>query len=485
MARPEAKTRKDLIDPAIARAGWRLSDRTQVDVEIPVDGHDAAPTNGISDYVLLRENGEILAVVEAKKTTHEPRLAQQQLAHYLTEIAKHQSFPPFGFMTNGIDIHFWERASGDPRPVRGFFSRDDLKQLLELQQTRTPLASTSINTSIINRPYQFEAVKRISEAIEGNGKRKALLVMATGTGKTRTAMALIDIFLRANRARNILFVADRDALVEQALSDGFERHIPNEPCVRILSSNLAQVKTSRLFAVTLQTLSNVCQEFTPGFFDLIVFDEVHRSIFNKYDDVLDYFDGYMIGLTATPADFIDRNTFLKFDCFDGKPTFLYTYEQAIEEKYLVSFDLYRAVTQFQREGIRGYKLSEEDRNALIEQGFDPDDINFEGTQLEKDVTNRDTLRRQWEEIIRVCHKDKSGQYPGKTIVFAMTQEHAVRLQVAFEECIPSGPAWHKSSPTNRSIAARRLTLSRNRISRESPSLLTCWKQALTYRRPSI
>lgn len=436
MKKPEQATRKALIDPAIERAGWRLDDLSQVDIELPVDGHDAAPWNGVTDYVLFRENGEILAIIEAKKASFEPRLAQQQLAHYLTEIAKRQSFEPFGFLSNGVNMHFWDRQSGDPRPVRGFFSRDDLKRMLELRTTRRELTAGQINTSIINRPYQIEAIKRLAYAFEIEKRRKTLLVMATGTGKTRTAMALIDLFSRSNQARNILFVADRDALVEQALGDGFERHIPSEPCVRIRSTNIAEVRSARLFAVTLQTLSNVFDQFTPGFFDLIVFDEVHRSIFNKYDEVLDYFDARMVGLTATPADFLDRNTFLKFDCFDQIPTFLYTYDQAIAERYLVDFRLYKAETRFQREGIRGYRLGEDERNLLIEQGFDPDDIDFAGTQLEKDVTNRDTLRRQWEEIISVCHRDQSGQYPAKTIVFAMTQEHAVRLQRAFEEMYP-------------------------------------------------
>ncbi len=439
MPKPEEIARKQLIDPAIAKAGWNLSDKTQVDIEIPVDDHDAESWNGVTDYVLLRENGEVLAVVEAKKTTHEPRLAQQQTEHYITEIAKHQSFRPVAFLTNGIDIHFWDSAAAPPCLVRGFFSRTDLERLLGLRQNQTRLSNGSVDTGIVNRDYQLEGVKRICEAFEDQGKRKTLLVMATGTGKTRTAMAIIDLFIRANQARHILFVADRDALVEQAIESGFEKYIPSEPCERITSSNIDDVKTNRLFAVTLQTLSNVLERFTPGFFDLIIFDEVHRSIYNKWDDVLDYFDGRMIGLTATPAGFIDRNTFLKFDCFDGTPTFLYTYEQAIEDGYLVDYRLYRAETNFQQEGIRGYQLSEEDRNALIEQGNDPDDINFEGTELEKSVTNRDTLRRQWQEIMDVCYKDQSGQMPGKTIVFAMTQEHAVRLCTAFEEMNPQWP----------------------------------------------
>jgi type I site-specific restriction endonuclease len=256
-------------------------------------------------------------------------------------------------MTNGIDIHFWDSLVAPPRPGRGFFSRDDLERLLNLRNPRISTVGVTINTAIVNRDYQLEAVKRICEAFEKEGKRKSLMVMATGTGKTRTAMAIIDVLIRANQARKVLFVADRDALVRQAIEDGFEKRLPAEPCERIASENVNTVTTNRFYAVTFQTLSNVFEQFTPGFFDLVVFDEAHRSIFNKWDEVLDYFDGRMIGLTATPANFIDRNTFLRFDCFDGTPTFLYTYEQAIEDGYLVDYQLYSAETRFQREGIRG------------------------------------------------------------------------------------------------------------------------------------
>ena len=179
-------------------------------------------------------------------------------------------------------------------------------------------------------------IRRVAEVFE-HGKRKALIVMATGTGKTRVAMSLVELFLRSNWARRILFVADRDALVDQALTEGFQAHIPDEPSTRIYSHHLDTA--NRLYVVTLQTLSNCFQQFTPAFFDLIIFDEVHRSIFNKWNEVLTYFDARMIGLTATPAGFIDRNTFNEFDCFDGAPTFLYGLEEAIKEGYLVDFDL--------------------------------------------------------------------------------------------------------------------------------------------------
>ncbi len=432
----EAETRKEMIDPALERAGWNLRNHAQVGIEIPVDGYDQEPWNGVTDYCLYRANGEVIAVVEAKRTSHDPRLAQQQAEHYVAEIHKHQSFQPFAYLANGTDIYFLDAGAAPKRMVYGFATPDDLERLLFLRQQQKPLSSIAIDNRITDRPYQHEAVRRVCEAFDA-GKRKALLVMATGTGKTRTTMSIIDVFLRANQARTILFVADRDALVEQAKTDGFEKFLPNEPCDRIYSHTID--KTKRLYAVTLQTLSQCFEQFSPAFFDLIIFDEVHRSIFNKFNEVLQYFDGRMIGLTATPAQFIDRDTFRVFDCGDGKPTFLYLYKQAIEEGYLVDYTLYAAQTHFQRQGIRGIDLSDEDRNQLIEQGFDPDEIDFEGTQLEKDVSNKDTLRRQWEEIMGQCFYDQSGQLPGKTIVFAMTQEHALRLQDTFDEMYPQFP----------------------------------------------
>ena len=451
----EAQTRKNLIDPALAQAGWNVTDSNQVGTEIPVDGFDPrawqqleknlrnirerekiAEINlpaGISDYVLYQSNGEIIAVVEAKKTSIDPRLAQAQTEFYVKEIEKRQSFRPFGFMTNGKEIYFWDVGNAPKRLVHGFFSPKDLEELKYIREHQTPLSEASVNLEITNRAYQLEAIQRVAEAFE-KGKRQVLLTMATGTGKTRTAMSLVDVFLKSNQAQRILFVADRVPLVQQALEEGFKEHLPDEPATRIYTHKIE--RTSRLYVSTLQTLNNCFREFSPAFFDVIIFDEVHRSIFNKWNDVLQYFDGRMIGLTATPAGFIDRNTFTEFGCPDGIPTFLYSYEEAIKDGYLVDYDLYKAHTRFQRKGIRSVDLSEEERNTLIDLGLDPDEIDFSGTELEQKVSNRDTLREQWEEFWEVCQKDESGQLPGKTIVFAMTQGHAVRLESVFEEMYP-------------------------------------------------
>jgi type I restriction enzyme R subunit len=455
MERSEARTRQDLIDPALRQAGWNVEDARQVGKEIPVDEFDPAAwkslqrklkdlgvsyagdlPSGVTDYALYRPNGEIIAVVEAKRMSTDPRLAEAQAEFYVTELEKRQSLRPFAFLSNGRETFFWDVGRAVKREVAGFFSPEDLERLLYLRQAGTLLSAAPINPAITDRVYQQEAIRRVCEAFE-RGKRRALLVMATGTGKTRVAISLTDVFLRSNQARRILFVADRDALVRQAKTDNFEKFLPDEPCTRIVTHRIDPTK--RLYAVTLQTLSNCFRQFTPGFFDLIIYDEVHRSIFNQWNEVLQYFDGRMVGLTATPAAFIDRNTFLEFDCPDNVPTFVYSYPQAVADGYLVDYSLYVAKTAFQRKGIRGVDLSEEERNALLEQGIDPDELDFSGTDLETRVSNRDTLRKQWEEIWDVCLKDQSGQLPGKTIVFAITQDHALRLADVFEQMYPQFP----------------------------------------------
>ena len=430
----EAETRYSLIDPQLQRAEWNIVDHTQVQTEIPVAGYDATPSPGFTDYCLYRTNGEVLAVVEAKRTSREPRVGRQQVLEYVTTIEKTQSFRPFAFMANGEDIFFWDSADSADRHVAGFFSRDNLERLLFLKQNRKPLSSIQIKDSIVNRSYQTEAIRRISEAIEKKKKRKALLVMATGTGKTRTTMALIDVFLRAHAAQRVLFLADRDALVDQALTDGFKVHLPNEAQTRIRTYQID--KTKRMYVSTLQTLEMCYEKFSPADFDLVIADECHRSIYNKFTDVLAYFDAVQIGLTATPAEFIDRDTMKFFDCDGRTPTYLYTFDEAVKDKYLADFNVYAAQTKFQRKGIKGVDLSEEDKDSLKSRGIDPDDINYEGTDLERKVTNKDTLRRQWDEFMQFCLKDATGQLPGKTIVFAITHNHATRLADAFNEMYP-------------------------------------------------
>lgn len=426
----EARTRSELIDHQLQKAGWRAP---HLRSEVPVVAYDPKPWNGYTDYSLYDESGDVIAVVEAKRTSRDPREGEEQLRQYIAEIAQTQSFTPFGFMANGHLIRFWEVGLEHPRLVAKFFEPGDLNRLKFIRENRQPLLETPINNSIIDRNYQHEAVRRVGERF-ATGERRTLLVMATGTGKTRTTMALIDVFLRSMWAQNVLFLADRDALVQQALTDGFVEHLPSEPNIRVHTGSID--KDKRLYVSTLQTMSRCFEDFSPGFFDLIVFDEAHRSIFNRFAEVIEYFDARMIGLTATPAGFIDRDTFRTFHCTGQTPTFLYTYEEALKDKHLVPFRVYQAQTGFQRSGIKGADLSEEDRNALIEQGIDPDEMDIAGSDLEKDASNKDTLRRQWEDIMDVCVKDRAGNLPGKTIVFAISKAHAERLRDVFEEMYP-------------------------------------------------
>ncbi|QQS34743.1 MAG: DEAD/DEAH box helicase family protein [Ignavibacteriales bacterium] len=433
----EKETRYSIIDPLLKKAEWNLADHTQVGFEIPVQNYDKTRVTGFTDYCLYRTNGEVLAVVEAKKTSRDPRVGQQQVLDYVTEIEKKQSFRPFAFMSNGETTFFWDSIDLSERQVAGFFSRKNLERLLHIKKNKKPLGSIKIKESIVNRSYQAEAIRRIAEAVDDKKKRKALLVMATGTGKTRTIMALIDVMLQANAAQKILFLADRDSLVNQALTDGFKTHLPNESRTRLRTYNIT--KDERVYVTTLQTLELCYDKFTPADFDVIISDECHRSIYNKFTDVLAYFDAIQIGLTATPAEFIERDTFKFFDCEGKSPTFLYPFDDAVKEGYLVDFDVYSAQTHFQRKGIKGVDLTEEEKSILRTNGIDPDELNFEGTDLEKKVTNKDTLRAQWEEFMDNCLKDKSGQFPGKSIVFAVTHNHAMRLAETFNEMFPQYP----------------------------------------------
>ena len=433
----EKETRYSIIDPLLKKAEWNLANHTQVGFEIPVQNYDKTRVTGFTDYCLYRANGEVLAVVEAKRTSRDPRVGKQQVLEYVTEIETKQSFRPFAFMSNGEDTFFWDSEDSSERHVAGFFSRKNLERLLHLKQNKKPLGSIQIKESIVNRSYQAEAIRRIAEAIDVKKKRKALLVMATGTGKTRTTMALIDVMLKANAAQKILFLADRDSLVNQALTDGFKQHLPNESRTRIRTYNIT--KDERVYVTTLQTLELCYNKFTPADFDVIISDECHRSIYNKFTDVLAYFDAIQIGLTATPAEFIDRDTFKFFDCDGKSPTFLYPFDDAVKEKYLVDFGVYAAQTKFQRKGIKGVDLTEEEKSILRANGIDPDELNFEGTDLERKVTNKDTLRAQWEEFMDNCLKDKAGQYPGKSIIFAVTHNHAMRLAETFNEMFPQYP----------------------------------------------
>lgn len=441
----EAQTRKRYIDRSLEKAGWILSDRTKVIEEFEIKGTGAGKYRirqkerglnppGYSDYLLLDRAQKPLAIVEAKRTSRDPREGEQQAEDYADGIKEKFDIDPFIFMTNGYEIYFWNRQRWAPAMVHGFFTANELERLRHQNLFRQDLHTVTINPKIIDRDYQLEALKRVYKGL-GKSRRKFLLVMATGTGKTRTAMALIDVLLRAGWAQKVLFLVDRDVLFKQAWHDGFKKYLPEESRGQIRYGIIDTGK--RLFVATIQSMNECFHKVSPGFFDVVISDECHRSIYNKWRDVSSYFHAIKIGLTATPADYIDRDTFAFFNCIEKVPTFNYPYNTAVNEKYLIDFwPPYAAQTNFQIQGIKGDELPPEVQDQLRIEGHDPDTINFEGTDLEKKVTNIGTNESLVTEFMDVCIKDDTGTLPGKSIIFAVSHKHALRIRDIFDRLYP-------------------------------------------------
>ncbi len=445
----EKLTRKEIIDDRLKQAGWNVADRTQVieeffiSVETNVVNEPVTPYNTeFSDYVLLGKDGNPLAVVEAKKSTVDARVGEEQAKQYSYNIQKQYSCDlPFCMYTNGNDIYFWDLENYAPRKIFAFPTRSDLERMVFIRKNKKPLADELINTNIAGRPYQIQAIRAVFEAMEER-KRKFLLIMATGTGKTRTCIAMVDGLMRAGWISRVLFLVDRIALRDQAI-EAFKENAP-QYSVWPQTGETKIVTDRRIYVSTYPTMLNIIENekegLSPHFFDLIVIDESHRSIYNVYQNVLNYFNTIVLGLTATPTDAVDHNTFELFECEDGLPTFAYTFEDAVNNKppYLSNFEVMKLTTKFQQEGIHLNTISEEDQKKLIAEGKDPIEINFEGTEIEKAVTNKGTnaliVREFWEE----CIKDPNGVLPGKTIFFCMTMKHARRIKEVFDQFYPQG-----------------------------------------------
>ncbi len=445
----EAGTRKELIDGKLYAAGWDVCNLTQVaqefDIIVPLPKgvlEPRTPYEGhqFSDYVLIGRDGKPLAVVEAKKTLKDPAIGREQAKQYCYNIQRQIGGKlPFCFYTNGLEIYFWDLENYPPRKVVGFPTRDDLERFQYIREHRKRLADELINTEIAGRDYQIRAIRAVMEGIE-NKRRNFLLVMATGTGKTRTCIALVDALMRAGHAERVLFLVDRIALREQGLS-AFKEHLPNEPRWPKVGEKLIS-KDRRIYISTYPTMLNIIREegntLSPHFFDLIVIDESHRSIYNTYAEVLDYFKAISLGLTATPTDIIDHNTFKLFNCDDGLPTFAYTYEEAVTNTppYLCNFQVMKIHTKFQDEGISKRTISLEDQKRLIHEGIEIEEINFEGTEIEKTVTNKGTNALIVKEFMEESIKDANGVLPGKTIFFCSSMKHARRIEAIFDSLYP-------------------------------------------------
>lgn len=443
----ESKTRKDIIDNQLLQAGWNTNDRTQV-----VEEFHIGLSNGIlnepglsygstfADYALLGKDGKVLAIIEAKKSSRDAALGQEQAKQYCHHIQQQQGGElPFCFYTNGDDIFFWDIGNYIPKRVYGYPTRDDLERYSYIRKHRKNLSQEFINTKIAGREYQIRAIRSVMESLERK-RTKFLLVMATGTGKTRTVIAMIDALMRAGWAERVLFLVDRIALQNQALDD-FKEHLPNEPrWPHYKETNFASDR--RIYVSTYPTMLNIIRSekhnLSPHFFDLIVVDESHRSIYNTYQEVLLYFNTLTVGLTATPTDVIDHNTFELFDCEDGLPTFAYSYEEAINHTppYLCDFEVMKIKTKFQVEGINKRTISLEDQKKLILEGKEVEEINFEGTDLERNVINKGTNTLIVREFMEECIKDDNGVLPGKTIFFCISKAHARRVEEIFQQLYP-------------------------------------------------
>ena len=435
MTPTEAQTRQQIIDAQLAQAGWGVKDRNLLAEYLHRIAEDGADTVGFSDYALLGKSEQPIGLVEVKRSSRDELAGKRQAAGYADDILRRFGQDPFIFLANGKTIQFWDRERYPPRRVSGFFSREDLERLLHQRQYAQPLNRMEINHAIAGRDYQIEAIRRVAEAID-QARRYFLLVMATGTGKTRTVIALIDLLLRAKRAQRILFLADRRELVRQAMG-AIREHLPNESVARLEAGELAP--GARIHVATYASMMQVYSQFSVGHYDLIVADESHRSIYNRYQAIFDRFDALQLGLTATPTDFIDHNTFQLFGCEDGVPTFNYPLEQAVSDGYLVAHRVLQTQTSFQVRGIHGSQVplaaEPQVREQLAKQGIDIEELDFAGTDLEKTVTNTGTNQSLAREFMEKCRKDVLG-LPHKAIIFAVSHAHAKRLYEAFNALYP-------------------------------------------------
>ena len=436
----EATTRKWLIDKQLAEAGWDIDpnggNTTQITLEEPVSHQPTESTIGYADYVLWNDSGKPLAVVEAKKTAVNAEQGRTQAKLYADGLEKKHGQRPVIFYTNGYDIFIWDDVQDyPPRQLFGFYSKDSLQYLIQQRQTKKLLETMKPKEEIIGtRLYQIEAIQRICEHFTKK-HRKALVVQATGTGKTRVAIALTDMLFRANWTIRVLFLCDRLELRKQAKNVFSNPLFMNEPWTYV-NAKTAKDRNKRIYLATYPAMTKIFQTFDPGFFDLIIADESHRSIYNRYGDLFRWFDCLQVGLTATPVEKIHRNTFKLFGCQIQNPTAYYSLEKAIEEKYLVPYEVYSHTTKFLREGIKYAQLTEAQKEELEDADEVPELFNYDSQELDKKIFNRDTNREIIRNLMEHGIRDEAGQLPGKTIIFARSHNHALLLASVFDELYP-------------------------------------------------
>ncbi|MGB4610474.1 MAG: DEAD/DEAH box helicase family protein [Saccharofermentanales bacterium] len=438
----EKLTREQFINVDLALAGWTIGQN--VEEEVKLEGMPNQQGIGYADYVLFGQDGLPLAVVEAKRTSVSPNEGAHQANLYAELLEKQYKRKPFVFITNGFDMWFTDDIG--KRRVSGFYTQSDLQRLIDRRQLKSPLQNAYINPDIAGRTYQRSAILNTLNAY-ANYRREVLLVMATGTGKTRTAISIVDILTRANWAKNILFLADRTALVKQAMR-AFNTLLPE-----LTQANLTESRrednnpsTSRMIFSTYPTIMNAIDNikdqedsarfFSVGHFDLIIIDEAHRSIYKKYQAIFDYFDSMILGLTATPREDIDRNTYERFNLENGVPTFAYDLEEAIADGYLVDYRTVEALLRIPSDGIKYDDLSEEEKEHFEEEFADEGITEVAPTAISQWVFNNDTIDKVIHHFMEHGLRDSSGNEIGKTIVFAANQNHANIIKERFDKLYP-------------------------------------------------
>ena len=438
----EAETRDYFIDLLLKEAGWDL--KVPDVLEYPVVGMPNDKGEGFVDYVLWGDDGLPLAVVEAKRTRKDSRIGQQQAKLYADCLEQMKGQRPVIFFTNGYETWLWDDRNYPPRRVQGFYKKDELQLLINRRTSSKDLTGTAINKSIVGRYYQLEAIRRVSEDLQQRKLRKSLLVMATGTGKTRTVIALIELLQKCNWIKRVLFLADRNALLSQA-GNAFKEHLPHSSPVDI--TKVKDDTTSRIVLSTYPTMMNCIDEakggnkrFSPGHFDLIVIDEAHRSVYQKYRAIFEYFDSLLLGLTATPRSEVDRNTYQLFELEKGVPTYYYELGQAVTDGFLVPPKAHSVPLKFQREGVKYNELSEEEQLEYEEKFWDeehggiPEKI--DSAALNNWLFNIDTVDKVLEHLMRYGLKVEGGDRLGKTIIFAKNHNHALFIQERFDANYP-------------------------------------------------
>lgn len=450
LPRNEKETREQLIDPKLKYAGWSvisskgIIEKDSACIEIPVTGmpitSESPNGNGFVDYVLFGSDGKPLAIIEAKKSVVNEERGRVQACLYADCLENKYGIRPIIYYTNGYSIRIIDGVY-PPREVFGFHKRDELEYLI--QRRNKPIVNDKPDANICNRYYQIDAIREVLKHL-GKKHSRSLIVLATGTGKTRVSCAISDIFIRNNFAKRILFLADRKNLVKQAKEETFEKYLPKVPMATLIEGKVTGSKEARIIFSTYQSMLSMIKDTSScpygiGHFDLIIVDEAHRSLFNKYAEIFDYFDALMIGLTATPRNDIHKSTYKVFDLDNEMPNYEYDLVKAVKDGYLTYFRALDRTPDILKNGLTYEELSEEDQEQY-EELFTEDDgtvpEKIEGKQFYSYITNIDTIRAVLRDLMEEGIRVNSGDVLGKTIIFARDHNHAMMIQDEFRKMYP-------------------------------------------------